>query len=603
MIATAGELPDFAVRKAPPSLRLWWLMFGLWMVSFAVTGYFFVVGRSLSPAAVELVRTGQGCEGVAGCDEVLQSEYATFLGHSLTRWSGFYLLLMFATLVAAAFGGHDVRSPPAALLLPVVAAVGLSVAMWLVPVLLLRLGSSCLACLALHAANSLLFVCSLIYARQAWLHRQFDCWVSGVPPLPLWPRVMQAAGVCVMLVGIGLLLANFRAEPPSAYEPTVAPARRLETTEPPNFNWDTVRLDSATTSDEASQTFLGAADAPIRVVVFTCLTNRESARLHESLTALVEQYPDQLRIDYRFDPQWPGCNDNYANQSFDETHRDACTVARLAIAMGLVDQVTFVEFIDWAFANQDKLNDARATAEARYLAGEAKLATVRDSRPVWARATTDIELAGDLKPPVLPSVYVDDGAIYGGVDASSLRQFLSQHEGLPAASSELPETEPVWLGEASIVSHARSGVNFFERRRYDEAIAELRLALQLRPHWPEVAAQLAWLLATCPDEAFCDGEQAVYYARLAAQQIEQRAKQTGRERMPPVYYEVLAAAYARADDFEESIPAADKAVDGYLIDQDKLRATIADEHRSEYLKHEPITSSELKPAVDYITAK
>ncbi len=194
-------------------------------------------------------------------------------------------------------------------------------------------------------------------------------------------------------------------------------------------------------------------------------------------------------------------------------------------------------------------------------------------------------------------MFCDQGTVYGGADAVNLHQFLRLQYGLSGSANELPTVEPVWMGEPLLRSHARSGANLAARLRYDEAVVELRRALQLNPQWPQVAAQLAWLLATCPEDHIRDGEQAVYYARLAMRFAEQEARERNSRRVDPVYHEVLAAAYAEQGEFDSALAAADKAVDGHLINGNKQQALAADEQRKVYLRHEPLRATELKPPV------
>lgn len=62
---------------------------------------------------------------------------------------------------------------------------------------------------------------------------------------------------------------------------------------------------------------------------------------------------------------------------------------------------------------------------------------------------------------------------------------------------------------------------------------------------------LAWLLATCPDAKYRDGQKAVFYSKKDIEQSEEKA---------PYQFDTSAAAYAEAGNFPEAIKAQEKAI-------------------------------------------
>jgi tetratricopeptide (TPR) repeat protein len=76
------------------------------------------------------------------------------------------------------------------------------------------------------------------------------------------------------------------------------------------------------------------------------------------------------------------------------------------------------------------------------------------------------------------------------------------------------------------------------------ALVRFREALQLKPDWLPALASLAWLLATSPDAALRDGDQAIRFAERAADLA-------GRQDASAL--DVLAAAYAEAGQFDRAI--------------------------------------------------
>jgi Flp pilus assembly protein TadD len=84
------------------------------------------------------------------------------------------------------------------------------------------------------------------------------------------------------------------------------------------------------------------------------------------------------------------------------------------------------------------------------------------------------------------------------------------------------------------------------------AITQLRAILQLDPGHTAALNNLAWILATCPDNAVRDGHEAVKLA--------QHAEQISGGSAPEIL-DTLAAAYAESGQFSEAIDAAGRALD------------------------------------------
>jgi tetratricopeptide (TPR) repeat protein len=86
--------------------------------------------------------------------------------------------------------------------------------------------------------------------------------------------------------------------------------------------------------------------------------------------------------------------------------------------------------------------------------------------------------------------------------------------------------------------------------RYSDAIAQLRSALVARPDWTDAMAQLSWLLATHPDAAARNPDEAIALASRAAEL-------SGRKDASVL--DSLAAAYASAGRFQEAVASAEAA--------------------------------------------
>jgi len=100
-------------------------------------------------------------------------------------------------------------------------------------------------------------------------------------------------------------------------------------------------------------------------------------------------------------------------------------------------------------------------------------------------------------------------------------------------------------------AHVNLGRALASQGRFEDAVRHLREARRAAPNWAVPMADLAWLLATAPDERLRQPDEAV---RLA----EQAAELTGRQNIAAL--DALAAAYAAARRFEEAVAAQESAL-------------------------------------------
>lgn len=94
------------------------------------------------------------------------------------------------------------------------------------------------------------------------------------------------------------------------------------------------------------------------------------------------------------------------------------------------------------------------------------------------------------------------------------------------------------------------GVALWQERRDGEAVEMLRRAIGMRPGFYEAGNNLAWMLATSPDDRVRDAREAVHLAELVCRAAGESNPQS---------FDTLAAAYAEAGRFEEAVAAARRA--------------------------------------------
>jgi tetratricopeptide (TPR) repeat protein len=111
--------------------------------------------------------------------------------------------------------------------------------------------------------------------------------------------------------------------------------------------------------------------------------------------------------------------------------------------------------------------------------------------------------------------------------------------------------EALQVDPGNVEAHVSLGNALYARGNFAEALAHWRDGIRLRPDDQSTLGQVAWLLATCPDESIRNGREALILAECAVKLSD------GRD---AVILDALAAAYAEMGQFGEAALTARKAL-------------------------------------------
>jgi Zn-dependent membrane protease YugP/tetratricopeptide (TPR) repeat protein len=119
------------------------------------------------------------------------------------------------------------------------------------------------------------------------------------------------------------------------------------------------------------------------------------------------------------------------------------------------------------------------------------------------------------------------------------------------------QTEAIRLDPTDAIARNNRGAALLKLGNWAAAKEDLRAAVQLDPKLPNSFRHLAWLQATCPNPEYRTGTEAVSNATQALELTNWKQHE---------WYEVLAAAYAEAGNFEQAIHWQQKYLDASPAD-------------------------------------
>lgn len=143
---------------------------------------------------------------------------------------------------------------------------------------------------------------------------------------------------------------------------------------------------------------------------------------------------------------------------------------------------------------------------------------------------------------------------------------LGQYDKAIEDCSQAIRLAPRWVGP-----YTSRGVVWQNKREYGKAIADYQKVIELDPDSVRGHNNLAWIRATCPDETYRDGEQAVESGIKACELSNWKAHYA---------LNTLGAAYAETGDFEKAIEYEQRARELYPDDEKERWAFLVEQYRS-----------------------
>ena len=137
-------------------------------------------------------------------------------------------------------------------------------------------------------------------------------------------------------------------------------------------------------------------------------------------------------------------------------------------------------------------------------------------------------------------------------------------------------TKAIELNPKDAKTYYIRGFVWRKKGEYDKTIADYTKALEINPKDAYAYNGLAWLMATCPEDRYRDGKQAVVLAEKAVELDETTSR-----------LDTLAAAYAEAGRFQDAIKTLERAI-AKLKEEGKAKAIPKyEKHLSSYKAGKP----------------
>ena len=363
-----------------------------------------------------------GCGAHGDCSGVLGSSYSRLLGVSLTSYALVYYAVAGGLLATSPWLGRRTVGPLLWLLLAILSSGAVTMGLWAVAIMVFVLQMTCPWCLAIHVANAVFFILSIVSARSRWKSSQRQRIEQDLPALSARiPAVASLAAVLLCAWQVSMLLV-FADDGRLRVVNTIALGDGAELRQ---FDGNPIAL-LGLDDDAPMPTFKGRADAPDRLVMMSCYTCPKCQEMNRRLRRIIDRHPDRLRVDIRMAPLSPLCNPIISKKAITAKHRVACAAARAALAVARVRGDAFSEFSDWLYLHRETMFVEQIIDEGRRSVGADPFDRAFDSAAVAARLEADVALVARFGANSVPRLYIRQGQIRGFSSDANLERFLAE---------------------------------------------------------------------------------------------------------------------------------------------------------------------------------
>ena len=439
------KMENNRVTSTPSKSAPGWLHLARVLLLLALCGAAYLAWVSIHHGAAA------GCGPESGCNAVLQSRWAYWLGLPVSVPAALvYVALLAATvLLQINPAPDDQRGSWAAIIFLSVLVAG--AAFWFVSLQVFVIQSFCKYCLTAHAcgfAAALLCLLNIPYATDP----DTPMWATGsgkrgVPRSAALLLVVLGLGGVAVLAGGQLLVQKQRnvvkvlatlPAPVVSNAPPTAPSLPAEIVpSSPNARRPATHTLSLYNGEFVFQfqelPLLGSPDAPqvlVSLMDYTCIHCRQ---LHSILTQASQQFSNQLGIVCLPVALSPDCNP-YIARANGHANTNACAFAHLGLAVWRAKPSVHREFDDWMMTGPKPPSYEQARQRAVQLVGAEKLAAALADPWITQQILTDSKLyranwlAADNS--ALPQIVLGNAVSSGPINSLEhlqilLRQYLN----------------------------------------------------------------------------------------------------------------------------------------------------------------------------------
>ena len=414
-----------------------------------------IITAYLALASLDLSGQVPGCGQDSGCDKVLNSPWAYWLGIPVSLLGlGLYGAFFISTFSLKI--GQQQKATRSLNSLTLFSFATLAAAAWFVGVQAVSIGAFCPYCCTAHGLASLAAVIFLSQANDIGsrlaVRLNFGAGIGSalglVAVIAAGQIILPKEPEAPLIVDLGQAQTNAPiAEAKLAPKPTPSPAPAVEpkptppavatvTPEAPSTPKAEPFLVPRTTLslDAARLPLLGPANAPHRIGCLFDYTCHHCRQLHGFIRTAIDKFDGQLSC-----LMIPMPLDANCNAQFKRTHRDhvdACKYAKICLAVQQVAPAKYDAFDRWLFTNHKTTKPlAKVRAHAASLVGAAALNKAVASAAVQQQLQQDIRAyelnsknGGNSR---MPQTIIKDQVMFGPPSSdTALQSILKQRLGL-----------------------------------------------------------------------------------------------------------------------------------------------------------------------------